>query len=167
MNITEIPINKLKEIELNDIVILHHGFEIYNRDYHFIVESNTKENIGVFKILFTHCFDLKYRHKIVDIKFPDKVRKSWDDYLISPDLPEEYDGYWWGQGFTTAYPGFSYDSDCLKAKKMTEITNRPMYSVNLETDHYLIDFIFHDFKYEFLNQDSSISDRINIPIKNC
>jgi hypothetical protein len=166
MEITEIPISTLKEIELFDIIIIHHGFEPYNRDYYFIVESGTKENTGRFKLLFTHCFDLNYRHKFADTNFPDLIRRSWDDNLISPDCPEDSNGYWWGQGITSAYPGFSYDPDSQKAKEMTEITKRMMYAVNLETDHYVINFIFHNFKYEFLNQDSSISGKVFIPVKN-
>ncbi|MBX7225490.1 MAG: hypothetical protein K1X55_05635 [Chitinophagales bacterium] len=165
MDIKEIPIDKLKDIELFDIIILHHGFETYNPDYYFIVETGTKENVGRFKIQFTHCFDLTYRHKFADIKFPDLIRKSWTDDLISSDVPQNENAYWWGQGFTNAYPGFSYDPDNVKAKEMAEITGRPMYAIHLETDHYEINFVFHDFRYIFLNPDTSISDKVFIPTK--
>ena len=159
MKIEEIPIAKLKEIELFDIVILHHGFEAYNRDYYFIVESATKQNVGRFKIQFTHCFDLTYRHKFADAKFPDLIRKSWTDDLISENAPTHDNSYWWGQGFSIAYPGFSYDPNSTKAKEMTEITGKPMYSVKIETEHYALNFVFHDFRYEYLNPDTSISDK--------
>lgn len=50
---------------------------------------------------------------------------------------------------------------------MTEITGRPMYAVNLETEHYEINFVFHDFRYQFLNPDISISDKAFIkPLEN-
>jgi hypothetical protein len=165
MDITEIPIKALKEIELFDIVILHHGFEDYKRDYYFIIESGTKENVGRFKIIFTHCFDLKYRHKFADKEHPELLRKSLSDDLILPSIPDNQDAYWWGQGFTNAYPGFSYDPDSLIANEMSEITGLPMYAINLETDHYEINLVFHDFRYEFFNSDKSISDQVFIPIK--
>lgn len=164
MEIKEIPIDKLKEIELFDIIVLHHGFEDYNRDYYFIVESGTKENIGRFKILFTHCFEMDYRHKFADIQFPDLIRNSWTDDLITSEVPKRENSYWWGQGVSHAYPGFTYNPDNLKAREMSEITGRPMYSVNLETEHYEINFIFHDFKYIHLNNDLSITNQANIPL---
>lgn len=167
MEITNIPINALKEIELFDIVVLHHGFEIYNRDYYFIIESGTKNNKGTFKILFTHCFDLQYRHKYANKEQVDLLRKSWADDLISPSVPKNEEGYWWGQGFTSSYPGFSYNPDSPLAKELTEISAKPMYAVNLETEHYKIDFIFHDFKYSFISENSSISDKLFIPLENC
>jgi hypothetical protein len=165
MNITEIPIDSIKKIELFDIIILHHGFEEYNRDYYFLVESATKEQRGIFKLNFTHCFDLKYRHKFADKEHPDLLRRSWDDHLILPDTSDTGNAYWWGQGFTTAYPGFSYDPNSIEAKEMTDITGRPMYAAKLETDHYCIDFVFHDFKFKFLNTGTPISDKIIIPVK--
>jgi hypothetical protein len=163
--INEIPILALKEIELFDVPILHHGLESYNRDYYFIIESGTKENQGRFKIWFTHCFDFQYRHKFADPKFPDLIRRSWDDNLILPTIPEKSDGYWWGQGFTDAYEGFSYNPDNNKAKEMSEITGRQMYSVTLDTGHFTLDFVFHDFRYRFLGADTSISDQTFIPVK--
>jgi len=162
--ITEIPIKALKEIALFDVMIIHHGFEKYNRDYYFIIESGTKKKQGRFKILFTHCFEMKYRHKFADIKFPDLIRRSWTDDLISSDLPKKKGSYWWGQGVTSAYPGFFYDPDSEKAKEMTAITERPMYSVKLDADHYEVEFVFHDFKYEFINSDTSFTDDYSIPL---
>jgi len=163
MEIAEIPIKALKEIELFDIIIIHHGFEDYNRDYYFIIESGTKKNQGRFKIWFTHCFSFQYRHKFANKEYPELLRKSWDDDLILTTLPENDDAYWWGQGFTHSYPGFSYDSKSIKAKEMTEITGRPMYSIELETEHYIIDLIFHDFHYKYLSSDNSLSDQSFIP----
>jgi hypothetical protein len=164
MDITEIPIKTLKEIKLFDIVIFHHGFETYKRDYYFIVESETKENVGRFKILFTHCLDLQYRHKFADKEHPELLRKSLSDDLILPTIPDNLDSYWWGQAFTTANPGFSYDPDSIRAKEMSEISGLPMYTINLETDHYEINLVFHDFRYTFLNLDKNISDQVFIPI---
>jgi len=165
MNITEIPIPALKVIELYDVIVLHHGFEEYKRDYFFIIESGTKEKVGRFKIKFTHCFDLIYRHKFADKEHPNLIRKSLSDDLILSEVPQNNDGYWWGQGFTSAYPGFYFLPDSQKAKEMSEITGLPMYEVTLETDHYIINFVFHDFRYEFLNDNFSISKKTNIPIK--
>lgn len=162
--ITEIPIKALNEIELYDVVILHHGFEEYNRDYYFIIESFTTDFQGRFKILFTHCFDLRYRHQFVLKKNSDLLKRSWGDELILHIRPENENAYWWGQGFTIAYPGFSYDPKNRKARKLKRITGKPMYAVNLETDHYVIDFVFHDFKYQLLNPGTPVTDEVNIPI---
>ncbi|MBK7270622.1 MAG: hypothetical protein IPI07_14320 [Flavobacteriales bacterium] len=160
--IKDIPIASLKRIGLFDIPILHHGFEDHKRDYFFIVESGTKEHTGRFKLLFTHCFDLTYRHKFADPASPDLLRRSWDDSLTKPEGIGKENAYWWGQGFTIAYPGFSYDPDSAKAKEMTEICQRPMYAIKLETEHYEINFIFHDFRFEHLSNDHPISDGVFI-----
>lgn len=162
-DITAIPISALKEIELFDVVILGHGFEQHMRDYYFIIESGTNEHQGTFKVVFTHCFDLKYRHKYATQDCQDLIRKSWSDNLIQAEVPENEHGYWWGQGFTCAYPGFSYDPESEKARELSEITEKPMYAAHLETDHYEIQFVFHDFRYTFLNSGHSVTDRITIP----
>lgn len=47
---------------------------------------------------------------------------------------------------------------------MSEITGLTMYAVNLETDHYEINLVFHDFRYEFLSSDKSISNQVFIPV---
>jgi hypothetical protein len=164
MELTAIPITKLKEIELFDIVIIHHGFEEYKRDYYFLIESGTKEFQGRFKIRFTHCFDLQYRHKFANMEYPELLRNSWEDDLILSTIPSNETVYWWGQGFTHAYPGFSYEPENSKAKELSAITGRPMYAVNLETEHYEISFVFHDFNYIYLNSDMSISDKTFIPV---
>jgi len=164
-DIKQIPIKALTEIELFDIVILKHGLEDYNRDYYFIIESGTKQNQGTFKILFTHCFYFDYQHKFLDINYPELIRKSWNDDLISADLPKEPDGYWWANAFTHAYPGFTYDPDNKKAKEFSQITEKPMYAINLETENYIINLIFHNFKYEFLESGTPISDQVIVPVK--
>ncbi len=110
MEIIKIPIDALKQIELFDIIVLHHGFEVYKRDYYFVIESATKKESGRFKILFTHCFDLDYRHKFADKKFPDLVRKSWGDNLILSTVPKEEGSYWWGSGFYHCVPWFFISS---------------------------------------------------------
>lgn len=163
-NITDIPILALSTIELNDVVILNHGFEEYMRDYYFIIESGTKElGTGRYKILFTHCFDLTYHHKFADIQHPDLLRRSWADDLILDKPPGNDDRYWWGQGFTTTFPGFSYDSESIKAKEMSEITGRPMYAVRMDGNHYEMNFIFHDFHYSLLSTDTLVTRQIHIP----
>ena len=150
MEITLIPIEALKEIELFDVVIFHHGFEEYDRDYYFIIQSGTKKNQGRFKILFTHCFDLHYRHKFIEKEFIELLKESWDDDLILKSEPKSANVYWWGQGFTLSYPGFSFNPESERAKEITELTGKKMYSIELETEHYIIDFIFHDFNYKYL-----------------
>jgi hypothetical protein len=72
-------------------------------------------------------------------------------------VPEREDAHWWGQSLAFAYPGLSYDPSS-KTRQMTAITGRQMYAATLETDHYLLHFIFHDFRYHFLDPDTSISD---------
>lgn len=156
MEITAIPIPALNEIELFDIAILSHGFEKNNRDYFFIIESGTVKNQGRFKIQFTHCFDLAYRHKYASKEDSDLLKRSWDDVLLLAEDPEIEGAYWWGQSFTVSYPGFSYEPASLKAKELSELTGHTMYAVCLETEHYIMDFIFHDFKYFFLKSDDSL-----------
>lgn len=162
--ITDIPIKKLKDIGLFDVVIIHHGFENYNRDYFFIIESTVNKKSGRYKILFTHCFDLNYRHKYADLNSPHLLRKSWDDILTTEEGRGTKDSYWWGQGFTLAYPGFSYDDTNEKAGEMTKICERPMYAIHLDSEHYIIDLVFHDFKYEFISGENLISKDVFIKL---
>ncbi len=42
---------------------------------------------------------------------------------------------------------------------MTEITGHPMYAISLNTDHYEINLIFHDFKFQLISMDTPITDK--------
>jgi hypothetical protein len=48
--------------------------------------------------------------------------------------------------------------------EMSLITKRTIYSNNLEIEHYIINLIFHDFKYIHLDNEHSITDQANMSI---
>ena len=117
----------------------------------FLSSNQAQINQGRFKSTFTHCFDLTYRHKFACKENSELIRRSWSDDLLSDTFPDNEDDYWWEQKLSIAYPVFSNHPECSKTKQMTEITGHQMFYVKLDAEHFVIDFVFYNFKYEFLD----------------
>ncbi len=150
-------VHDIKIDELYDMAILTHGFTSYNRDYFFHIEANMwKDELkGQYMIYFVHCYDLSYQ----TLANSETLLQSWDECFI--DFNEylkagEPEGFIWGTNWVNAYPGFSIVENSEKAELWTESLKKPMQELQVLSDVYKINLIFHDWKIVKINSQTDL-----------
>ena len=158
----EIDLSKTTFDDLLDCAILSHGFMPYMRDYCFIIETRWGEGYsGQYQLLFKHCYELKYK-AVPSTEF---IVKSWADLYTDFGEWEKAgspEGFVWGANWSMSYPGFSLVEGSKLAGKWSAVLGKEMKEIEVETEAYKLNFIFHEWTLKKLN---SNSDLINKAIK--
>jgi hypothetical protein len=121
--------------------------------------------MGTFRITFTHCFDLSYQ-TVFDEQL---LQSSWEDRLLDYEQCKDdkaLQGYLWGVNWALSYPGFELIKDSLKAKDWSQRLKKEMYEMEVETNVFKLNFIFHDFKYKKIGEGTPVTNAVAIPVEN-
>lgn len=150
--------------DLLDSAILSHGFMPYMRDYFFLIETRWGGNFsGQYQLLFKYCYELSY--KVIPDK--DFIKESWDDLFTNFNEWEKAnspDGFVWGTNWSLAYPGFSLVEDSALAQKWSADLGKEMKEMEVETNAYKFNFIFHEWTLKKLNDNSDLINKVIIPL---
>lgn len=145
-----------------DVGIMAHGFLPHGRDYFFVIENPLGPNSGTYRLTFTHVPELNYRTRVQ----VDTWKASWDDVFTDYQAwldQGEPAGYVWGANWSLAYPGISTDAGSVTAWQWANRLGKPMHELSLETDRYLIEFVFHDLRIEKLSNEAPVTSKVVIP----
>jgi hypothetical protein len=163
--------DKLTQYDLFDGAILWHGFTRYMRDYDIIAEimpyagPDHAQEPGVYRYRFTHCPEAHVVTCIRDDVWPD----SWSDINLDYALWEKQgnpDGFVWGVCWACAYPGLSYHADSALAAQWSQRLRKPMREIQIETNVYRLQLVFHDVIVEKLDDKTPILNQVSIPVEN-
>jgi hypothetical protein len=158
---------KLDTYSFFDGAILSHGFTSYMRDYEILAEVSAgynKDGTGRYRYRFTHCVHASYNTSMRD----DTWRISWSDILTDYERWKEADapeGFVWGVCWAETYPGLTYVEDSKAASDWSQRLGQPMHEVQIETNVYSLNLVFHDVVITKLGSEAPILDRVNIPIE--
>src|SRR5215212_1496886 len=155
---------KLEEYPMFDVAILRHGYTSYMRDYDVIAEIGGVGGTGsgVYRYRFTHCVQISTRTLVRD----EIWQKSWDDLFIDYQRWLEADtpiGFVWGACWSMAYPGLSYLAESAMAEEWSKRLQKPMHEVEIETQAFYLQLIFHDILIDKLSDEVSVIDKAIIP----
>ena len=160
----ELDLSKITLDDLIDCAILSHGFTSYWRDYYFHIETLWQgEYAGQYLLMFRHCYELKY---ITSVQ-KEGIRKSWDDLYTDYEKWERAgkpEGFVWGTNLAMCYPGFTMIENSALAKSWAERLGKEMKEVQVETETYKINFIYHDWTLKKLNKDNSLISQAIFPL---
>ncbi|HLW71463.1 MAG TPA: hypothetical protein VKS22_12675 [Candidatus Binataceae bacterium] len=132
-------LRKALEHPLFDSAIVKHGFAPFFRDYDLIAQIENYQ----FHYRFTHCTSATVTTAVRDDVWP----RSWDDLFTDYPAWEREgcpEGYVWGVCWSLAYPGAEYVENSTAARNWSERLGKPMHEVNILTNGYNINLIFHD-----------------------
>jgi hypothetical protein len=124
---------------LFDSVIVRHGFVPYLRDYDVVIQISRSQLL----FRFSHCVSASVTTSVGDELWQD----SWNDTFTSEEAYEKEgrpEGYFWGVGYSMAYPGPSLLADSLPAREWSLRLGKQMIEVLIETNAHNIRLIFHD-----------------------
>jgi hypothetical protein len=148
-----------------DFAVLRHAFAPYMRDYVVIAQIGGGGQLaGTHECLFTHCVLATVETRVRDDVWP----ISWNDALTDYEAwlaAGEPEGYVWGTCWSLAYPGLNYVRESSVAAAWSARLGKAMHEVTLETDGYLLELVFHDVRFRLLSNDTSIVDRVVIPLQ--
>jgi len=136
-----------------DFAVLSHGFAPHGRDYFFTIQNCLGPLNGTYEVTFTHCVECKY---ITALK-PATWRDSWAEIFTNYSEWEkagEPSGYVWGTNWSNAYPGISNLVESEKVLFWSNALEKKMSEIELETDRFIINLIFHDIEIKKINENN-------------
>lgn len=137
----------MAEYELFDNALLYHNYARYMRDYNLIVDYHIGPAAkGVYKFVFEYCVEC---HVQTNVR-PDVYRKSLDDQLTNYELGKDLNGFVWGTGWSTLYPGWKLIEDSPQSIVWTNAIGITFFEISIETEAYSINLIFHSLRVEKL-----------------
>lgn len=137
----ENEIRKALDDILFDSFIVEHGFVSYLRDYDLIIQISLSRQL----FRFTHCVSAIAKTSVRDMTW----QESWDDAFTSEEAYEKAgrpEGYFWGVGYSMAYPGATLRADSAGARDWSHRLGKQMWEVIIETNAHNIELIFHDLR---------------------
>jgi hypothetical protein len=141
-----------------DFAVLSHGFAPHGRDYVFVLQAR-----GTYELVLSHVVELQYQTRVRDDVWP----MSWDDTFLDYELWEAAgapDGYVWGTNWSMAEADLTTPEEDPQADAWALRLAKPMFAFGLETDRFRLSLIFHSARYRKLSEDSSLVDRIIVPL---
>jgi hypothetical protein len=157
---------KLEKYEMLDVGILLHSFTPHMRDYDIITQvGGLGWDMGPGRYLyrFTHCTEAHCVTTLTDTGW----RESWSDTYIDYEAWVEAgqpEGFVWGVQWSLAYPGLTYIDESESAGRWSSRLGTQMHEVNIETEAFCLNLIFHDVRVTKLDNDTSVIDRAIIPL---
>lgn len=145
-----------------DFGVMRHGFAPHGRDYIFVVEVGGTEGGATYELTFTHVVQLQFETRALGA-WP----TSWDDVFLDYAAWEAAgcpDGYIWGTNWSLAYPGVSAPDTDPEAEAWSKRLGQPMFAASIETDRFLIAFIFHQLRHRKLSEDASTVGKVLVSL---
>ncbi len=136
------------------------------RDYDIVTEVGgtgiEEQGTGRYLYRFTHCTEA---HCITAV--PDDVwgQSGSDTYINYEEWIQagEPEGFVWGTQWSMAYPGLTYLEGSALANHWSGRLQMPMHEVNIETEAFSLNLVFHDVFVRRLGNEVSIIDKAIIP----
>ncbi len=157
-------LEKLEAYPLFDVAVLHHSFSTHMRDYDLLIEADWRDDrAGRYQYRFTHCVEAQCR----TVLNYDSWQRSWDDVFTNYEEWERAgspEGYVWGVNWSLAYPGYEHITESPKARAWSEGLNKAMHEVQIETNAYKLQIIFHDLKVRKIGKDTDLIEKVFIPL---
>jgi hypothetical protein len=138
----------LEREDLFDSALLRHGFVDYMRDYELVVSGRNGPLLtDVHRYLFIGCVEAHCETTVRPTTFAASLPDAF--VYAGPDYPdqEEPDGFIWGVRWSCLYPGLTYHAEGARARRWTELLQRPMHEVELETEAFRLRLVFADVRY--------------------
>lgn len=145
-----------------DFGVMEHGFIPHGRDYYFIFESSMGKNPGRHQVQFTHVVDLSYISSVADEGWIKSWGETFIDYQDWLDAGEP-DGYVWGTCWSLAWPGIRAIEPSVKAEAWSARMGKSMYELEIETDRFRINLVFHGLRSAKVSDETSMISRVVIP----
>jgi hypothetical protein len=95
-------------------------------------------------------------------------KKAWADVFVDYaewEAAGEPEGFVWGVGWSTAYPGLTYIDESPRAREWSERLGKPMHEVSIETEVFKLHLVFHDFTVTKLSDEVRVLDKVMFPLK--
>jgi hypothetical protein len=71
----------------------------------------------------------------------------------------------WGVCWAEIYPGLTYLEDSKAASDWSQRLGQPLHEIQIETNVYSLNLVFHDVIITKLGSEAPTLDRVNIPIE--
>ena len=156
----------LQREDFFDAAVLRHGFTDYMRDYEILVAArNGPPYTDVHQYQFIGCVEAQYRTSINPLAFAASLSDRF--VFAGPDYPDqqEPDGFIWGVRYSTAYPGLRYIDNGERAEHWSQLMNRTMHEVIIETEAFQLLLIFADVRYAYLGNEPVVAVTKDLPLK--
>ncbi len=142
-----------------NFAVLAHGFEAHGRDDVF----QTQDSAGLYRLTFTHVVQVQYGTRVDDGLWS----RSWSDEYLDYDAwlsAGEPAGFVRGTSWSLAYPGIPLPDGSGEPAEWSRRLGRPMYPVVIETERFVIRFIFGGAHIVERSDEASLIRSILIPL---
>ena len=146
-----------------DFGVMDHGFVPHGRDYSFLVESSMGKRPGRHQVQFTHVAELSYATAVADDVWARSWGEAFVDYQSWLDAGEP-DGYVWGTCWSMAWPGIRAIEPSARAAAWATRLGNSMHEVEIETDRFRINLIFHTLRWAKVSDETSTVPSVAIPL---
>lgn len=118
---------------------------------------------GRHQVQFTHVAELSYATAVADEALAQSWGEEFVDYQSWLDAggPE---GYVWGTCWSLAWPGIRAIESSAKAASWTDRLGKPMYEVEIETDRFRMNLVFHSLRWARVSDETSTVSSVVIPL---
>lgn len=146
-----------------DFGVMDHGFLPHGRDYSFLVETSMGKDPGRHRVQFTHVVELSCVTAVSDAVWKESWGEALVDYQAWQDAGEP-DGYVWGTCWSLAWPGIRAIEPSATADAWALRLGQAMYEVEIETDRFRINLIFHGLRSRRVGDETSVVSSVIIPL---
>lgn len=150
-----------KGFSQREFALIAHGFVEHGRDYYLVFEDQLETEAGTYQINLTHVVALDYETKVDSETWV----KSWSDDFVDFEAWENAghpDGRLW-QSWLLCDPGWKVPDTSEEAERWSRKLNKQMFEASLESDQFIMRFIFHSVRSLKLADTTEILSQIIIP----